>query len=373
MPFLSIIIKINWVSALSKEIIKANLKSQTKAGGKMKKNGSLTKPVIGIIANSTSLKNREDLIKELGEPENGFFKPLKFTYRDLEGEIIPLDIQPNEILQTAGFKKSKKAMLKAVNYLVERGAKVICFTASTKRLPGKSGKEIKKLYPEQIFSIGDNATIISFKFILEQLLASLDKENDHVACVGAGFIGEQAIASFIDQGFKNISVVSKYANNLPASVKVLDEIKQLPSDIKLMAACSHKYQPDVSCFKYLFTPRAFIIDVSVPPMVGLELYQSLHLGTRRFDAGDFFLKNINYEFPPETLGFPEKGFWFGCFSEAIMLTLAHVHGLNLESYDFFSINEKSQKLLYSYLKKEKVQIPFINFFDSTASIRRVSL
>lgn len=336
------------------------------------RNGTL-KPLIGIIANSTSLKNREALIKELGEPEDGFFDPLRFKYKDLEGEIVPLDIQPNEILQSAGFNKAKKAMLKAVEYLVRRGAKVICFTASTKRLPGKSGKEIKKLYPNQIFSIGDNATIISFKFILEHFLAVLDKEKDHVACVGAGFIGDQAISIFLNHGFKNISVVSEYSNDLPPPIKVVERIEDLPQDIKLMTACTHKYQPDLKSFKDLFAPFAKIIDVSVPPMISLELYQSLHLGNQRFDAGDFFLDGISYDFPPGILSFPEEGFWYGCFAETVMLTLAHLDGYRLNSYDFFSINEKSQKLINAYLKKEKAQIPFINFFDSTTQIRKIEM
>lgn len=362
--------KLKDLLSLSKLIIRASIKLSTQKPRKMR---TLTSPLIGIIANSTSLENREALIQELGEPENGFFNPLKFRYKALKGEIIPLDIQPNEILQSAGFNKAKKAMLKAVEYLVKQGAEVICFTASTKRLPGKSGKEIKKLYPNQIFSIGDNATIISFKCILEHFLTALDTEKDQLACIGAGFIGEQAISMFLNHGFKNITVLSEYSNDLPLPIKLIKKIDDLPRDIKLMTACTHKYQPELTNFKDFFNPYAKIIDVSVPPMISFELYQSLHLNNQRFDAGDFFLTGIKYDFPPEILGFPGESFWYGCFSEAIMLTLAYIDGYRLKSYDFFSINEKSQNIIRAYLKKEKAEIPFINFYEKTTETRKISL
>lgn len=331
----------------------------------------IEKPLIGIIANSTSPQNREELRKELGEPENGFFSSLKFTYRDLEGEIVPLDIQPNEILQTAGFHKAKTAAFKAVDYLVSRGAKVICFTASTKRLPGKFGKAIKKLYPDIIFTIGDNTTMISFDFILERFLAQLDKENDHVACVGAGFIGEQAINSFIKLGFKNISLVSEYLKGLPDAVKIVDSLEKLPKNIVLMASCSHKYQPDVNSFKHLFAQHAVIIEVSVPPMVDSEIYQSLAASVLRFDAGDFYLNKVDYAFSPKILNFPEKAFWYGCFTEAVMLTLAHLDGHKLQDYNFFKINQANKDLLALYLIKENAYVPLINFFEAQGDIKKV--
>lgn len=354
-----------------KKRIKAIIKKYTKKKEIM---STLTeKNLIGIIANSSSPKNRELLVRGLGPPKNGIFNPLKFTYGHLKGEIIPLDVQPNEILHSAGFFQAKQAAFRAVDYLVEQGAKIICFTASTKRLPGKEGKEIKNLYPEHIFSLGDNATIISFKFILEHFLAALDKEEDEIACVGAGFIGNEAINSFLNNGFKKINVVSKYLNNLPPIVKIVNLVEQLPKNLKLMASCSHKYKPDLNSFKDLFAKKATIIDVSVPPMVNLKLYKSLPQEVERLDAGDFYLDGIDYDFDPKILGFPEKAYWYGCFTEAVILALAHSDGHDLSHYNFFAINQNNQELINGYLKRERLCIPFINFFEPKKEIRKICL
>lgn len=323
-------------------------------------------PLIGIISNSTSPANRIDLIKELGEPQNGFFNPLKFTFnKEFSGEIIPLDIQPNEVLGVEGLKKGKAAMFKAVEYLHGRGAKVICFTASTKRLPGKNGDDITKLYPDIIFTIGDNATMISYTALLNHHLDTLDKNNDLAVCIGAGFLGVQAVSSFIKHGFKNIVLLSEQKiNNLPPEVSIINSLEKLPSNIKILAACSHKYNLDPEHFKLLFAENAIIIDVCVPPLVTRKVYNALPRGIQRFDAGDFFLPHIDYEFPPQILSFPQKGFWYGCFTEAIMLFLAKYENYDFKSCDFFRINSDNKELLSKYLKREEVYIPFINFFTT---------
>lgn len=328
-----------------------------------------TKPLIGIIANSTSPSNRDDLINELGPPKDGLFNPLRFSYKDFKGEIIPIDIQPNDVLQTAGFFRAKAAMFKAVEYLVSQGAEVICFTASTKRLAGKSGKDIKKLYPNQTFTIGDNATIISFQVIMEDLFSGLNKEKDKVVCVGDGYIGGMAMHNFLKHGFKKIYLVSEQIDKYQSSVKVVNTLEKLPKDIKLMASCSHKYQPVKESFETKFTPFATIVEVAVPPMVGYELFQNLNHGIERLDAGDFFLPHIDYHFSPQILGFPEKGFWYGCFTEAVMLTLAHYDGYDTNSHDFFSINGLNAFIITQYLKKEEVYIPFINFYSPKVTKR----
>lgn len=322
--------------------------------------GTLKKrPLIGIIANPRSLENRKDLIEELGPPKDGLFNPLKFTYKEFEGEIIPIDVQPNDVLKSSHFFKAKEAMFKAVDYFVKKGSEIICFTASTKRLSGKNGQDVKKLYPKHTFTIGDNATLISFNLVLEEILSGLDKERDEVVCVGNGFIGGMVMYNFLKHGFKNISLVSE---QYPKLTKVFDKVEKLPKNIKFMASCSHKYAPDKKKFSQLFTPSATILEVAVPPMVTLDLFNSLH-GVNKIDAGDFILKDLEHDFSHEILGFPKKGYWFGCFTEAIMLALAHYEGYPTNTHNFFSINEQNRALLMHYLEKEKVKIPLVNFFD----------
>lgn len=325
---------------------------------------TISTPLIGIIANSTSLVNRQDLVEELGEPHNGFFNSLKFKFKDMLGEIVPLDIQPNDILEKTGFETGKKAMFYAVKYLVEAGAKVICFTASTKRLPGKLGQEIKKLYPEIIFTIGDNSTMISFIALMNHFLSKLDKENDAVACLGAGFLGEQAVGTFLKHGFKKVTLLSEQrVDCFPPGISVINSLENLPRDLKFLAGCSHKYQINPKTFSTLFAELAVIVDVCVPPVVNFDVYKALPLGVSRYDAGDFYLRDVKYQFKPSILRFPEPHFWYGCFTEAVMLNMAYQDGCKLSNYNFFEINSQNKELINGYLKKEDVLVPVINFFN----------
>lgn len=326
---------------------------------------SLQKPVIGIIANSTSEANRHDLIAELGQPKKGFFNPLRFSFKELKGEIIPLDIQPNDVLEREGMARAKAYMFKAVDYLVSRGVQVICFTASTKRLPGKFGQEVKKLYPNIIFSIGDNVTMISYLTLLDYFLSKLDVESDQFACLGAGFLGANTMEHLLQNNCRHVSLVSEqqlYA--LKSNVSVVKDIAELPNNIKLFMSCSHKYQLNAEVLTAKLAPQAIILDAAVPPGISYDVFKELPPGIRRFDVGDFFLEDIAYDFPAKILNFPAVGFWFGCWTEAIMLALAKLSGLDLKPYNFFEVNQTNRSILEPFLRQQKVAIPLINFYNN---------
>lgn len=323
------------------------------------------KPIIGIIANSISLSNRLDLIAELGEPDQGFFKPLKFSFKDFQGEIIALDIQPNEVLDKTGMVKAKHFMFNALAYLVARGVKTVCFTASTKRLPGKFGQDVKKLYPNIIFSIGDNATMISYLTTIDYFAKDFNPEIDQVACLGAGFLGTISVKHLTDHhGFKNVNLVTEQKlNGLAENVKTFYALEDLPEKNVLFLSCSHKYDVNPVILQKKLAPGAIILDVAVPPGVKFEVFKRLNSGTKRFDAGDFFLEEIKYDFSPKILNFPAVGFWFGCFTEAVLLGLAIESGEDFSTTNFFEVNEKNLALMSGLLAKEKLSIPLINFYE----------
>ncbi len=322
------------------------------------------KPIIGIIANSTSPSNRLDLIAELGEPNQGFFNPLKFSFRGFQGEIIALDIQPNEVLEKKGMIKAKHFMFNALEYLVARGVKIVCFTASTKRLPGKFGQDVKKLYPDMIFSIGDNATTISYLTTIDHFAKNFCPEIDQVACLGAGFLGLISVKYLADRGFENINLVTEQKlSGLLEGIKIFSSLEDLPEKNVLFLSCSHKYDIDPAVLQKKLAPNAVILDVAVPPGVKLEVFNRLNSDTKRFDAGDFFLEEIKYDFPSKILNFPAVGFWFGCFTEAVLLGLAIESGEDFRERNFFEVTEDNLSLLRSLLAKEELSIPLINFFE----------
>jgi hypothetical protein len=329
---------------------------------------SSDKPLIGIIANSTSESNRLELIAELGEPNNGFFGPLKFSFKEFLGEIIPLDIQPHDIFTKSGMVKGKNAMLGAVKYLADKGAKVICFTAATKRLPGKFGQEVKSLYPEIIFSIGDNLTSVSYLLLIDRVLSLSDKinpERDQFAVLGAGFLGLKTIETLLTRNCQKITLVSEQKIvGLDERVQVIASPDKLPPQIKMLMSCTHKYRDTIDPEKLweCLHPEAIILDVAVPPGISPKVHKLLPAASFLLHAGDFFLDDVKYSFPPSILSFPLVGFWFGCFTEAIILTIAHDAGEDLQKFNFFEINPVAQEMLLGFLEHERVSLPLVNFY-----------
>ncbi|QQG52866.1 MAG: hypothetical protein HY931_01370 [Candidatus Falkowbacteria bacterium] len=325
------------------------------------------KPLIGIIANSTSPSNRLELIAELGEPQDGVFGPLKFSYQDFRGEIIPLDIQPNEILEKSGMIKGRQAMLRAVAYLASQGAKVICFTASTKRLPGRTGQEVRELYPDITFSIGDNLTNVSYLMMIDYFLGNgiLDKENDELVVMGAGFLGMQTAEFLLAKNCRRITMISEHSlpPEFSKKINLINSWQFMPSNIKLFFSCSHKNHLEPEDFASYFAADSVILDVAVPPGISRAVYDALPDGASRWDVGDFFLEDLSYQFPPAILSFPRVGFWYGCFTEAVILSKAQVAGENLQDFNFFEINPEAQIMLRGYLEQEQVSLPLINFYQ----------
>lgn len=319
---------------------------------------------VGLIANPTSDANELELMAEMGKPENDFFlKPLPFSYKNIKGEVVPLKIKYNEILGIEGMRKAKTAMLTALKYLIQEGADVISFTASTKRLAGKCGEKVKSLYPNTIFTIGDNGTIISFFKLIKYSLSFVDAKNDIIVCMGAGLLGEQVIKYLLNVGGTRIFVISQQKlGSFYQKITAVKSLEELPANVKLFINCTHKYDIEPMVFKKIIAEKGIILDVAVPP-INKEVFAVLPDNVLRFDAGNFFLKEIKYNFPPQLLRFPTKEIFYGCFAEGLMLVLALNDGADLKNYNFFQINRKNQNLIEGYLKAEEALIPLVNFFD----------
>ncbi|MCF7819843.1 MAG: hypothetical protein K9M44_00025 [Candidatus Pacebacteria bacterium] len=322
---------------------------------------------IGIIANSTSPSNRLALKAELGEPQMGFFPPLKFSFGHLKGHIIPLDIQPGDIFSSHKMTLAREACLLATDRLVESGAKVVCFTASTKRLPGKNGVYLleKPYYKKTIFSIGDSATTLSFLATIKQGL-KITFEHEKVVVIGGGFLGLEAV-KFITKlrgGRQNLSLLSAHTQNLHANIEILQGVKQLEEGAKILIVCTHKHNLDAQTLQKILAKDAIVIDVAAPPGISWPVFKELKPRPKRWSAGDFYLENIDYSFSPEILSFPNKNFFYGCFTEALCLALASSKSKNgnLKKFNFFSVNDANQALLQNYLRQIQAKVPLVDFF-----------
>lgn len=336
---------------------------------------TLKKINIGIIANSTSPANRDELIAELGPPKDGFFAPLEATYGDLNIAIVPLDMQPNDPCTLEGNKKGRAALPGAVEYLHQRGAEIIDFAASTKRLPENNGQVMKKKYPDTIFTIGDNATSISLLSVIASSYQNLNfnPDKDSAACMGDGFMGRTALNYMLSKDCVNLVLISRHGNNLPDVVRRVELVDEISSGTKLFFSCAHNHLVRPESFKLLLNSDAIIIDVAAPFGINQDVYSQLPETVNLLHSGSFFLEKIQYQFPANILSFPLVGYWYGCFTEAVMLMLAKKDGVDLQPFDFFGINPESSQLIHRYLLQEEVQVPLINFYAPEKGIKYIPL
>jgi hypothetical protein len=325
------------------------------------------KITIGIIANCLNNDNREALINELGTPKDGLFQPLKFSFKKSKGHILPLDFYSHDIGIPSVRRKAALAMNVAVGKLLNDGAKVICFTASTKRLPGKNGAKIPEHFQgKAVYSIGDNATTISFLTTLTNSLKDL-QPNDEIVVLGYGFLGSEAVKKILQlKDPSKLTVVSEQLLKLPEEVKRVHDLAGITQRVKLLVVCTHLHADKISQtdLERILASEAVIIDVSAPPGISKEVINSLNPRPKRFSAGDFMIPEINYDFEPAILGFPSREFFYGCFTEALILGIfAEEMKISKDEYDFFNINDKAMALLKGKIEKIRATVPEIDFFE----------
>ena len=190
-----------------------------------------------------------------------------------------------------------------------------------------------------------------------------------MVCIGAGFLGERTVENFVSQGFENIYLLTEQKiKTFPSSVTIIDCLEKLPTNIEFLACCAHKYEIDPEKFKTLFAKSANIVDASVPKGINQSVFQALPPGVNRYDGGDFYLPDLRYDFDSKLLGFPGPFFWYGCFTENLLLDIALRNGRDLSQNNFFQVNKENIDLMKFLLKEQQnFQVPLFNIFKPEQS------
>jgi len=127
-------------------------------------------PIVDVvfIANMRSDKDRR---RNIGKwrPRDGHFNGMRYWFNGIGCRIRVLDVTPEDLIINNGRKKGKESFLKATVWAQEHGAKVVLLAAGTKRFFG-DGTNLKKMFPNLVFTIGDNGT---FLLLQEETLRAL--------------------------------------------------------------------------------------------------------------------------------------------------------------------------------------------------------
>jgi len=248
---------------------------------------------------------------------------LRYSINGTLVRYILINSDASSTLKPQKRATAKQQLYEAIEYASQKGAKVILFAASTKRLLSEDEVEkVQREYDDIVFTIGDNGTSLAlFRDVDDTIVKYALKKNTHILIIGAnGFLGSAIKEKLLKDGYLNI-VTSSYKGSNPFECK---------KDIRLIIACSHHKKLQLT--KDILTQISdkegvVVVDVCRPKNLSEKVYKaSVNSGLNlvKIESGVFYNHHINYHFKPfakivlTNLGLTPNTL-YACFSEATAL------------------------------------------------------
>ncbi len=301
-----------------------------------------------------------------------FAPALKFQMAGRIGSYIGINSVAKDMVKdrTTGrmppkMVQAKEQVYQAIEYAVEKkGARIILFGASTKRLFQTEIDQLRERYPKVIFTIGDNGTVWALMQDVDNALNMFAvRKDDAVAVIGPnGFLGSHVKKELENRGFSHVIPVSQ------KSPEILHRLK----DVKLVVACSHHRDVRLTASvaeKIAHQDGMHVIDVCKPANFSRQEFETCQkpgvLITRQ-DAGNTFNANLTYEgsivsrLSLQQLALSTQRL-FGCFSEATALA-AVADQPDVLKTDFFKVQQRSIQFVGEVFQKTGFKAsPMVNF------------
>lgn len=276
------------------------------------------------------------------------------------GAIRGINVTAAEILDRDGRRRARSVFMDAVRWAQDQGARTVLLAASTKRLFGRDGHELKERFPGMLFTIGDNGTAWLLCRDVERA-ARLSGFNSlreaRVLVVGAyGILGTAVSRHLQAQGCQ----VAGWGANT-AQLEELSSRTGLPVCMNLETAghfdivvtCTHSDSSRLTAaqVELLRTPgrRLVVVDVAEPANLDAATLAQCAGQVIRQDAGNAHSPQLQYvlgELSHAKLHLP-RGTVFGCFAEAMALHHAVYleHHVPVLQHDWFQVNPAQMRLV----------------------------
>jgi predicted amino acid dehydrogenase len=318
----------------------------------------------------SNLRDEIDRQRYIGssKPRFGHVDGARINIKGVIGSLRFMDVDSSDLLTPSGRRKAKEKFISTVKWAETRGAKVILLAASTKRLFGRDGDEIIKMFPNIVFTIGDNGTAC---LLIEEVFsalraANLDQKNARIAIFGPyGILGQSVANAMISSGYEIIGVGSNVAKleelMTTHGIEIATDLDDL-NDIDMVVACTHSKKTLLTSqvVEKIKRPhkKLIVIDVAEPSNFVQEEYQSCKDIVIRQDAGNahsehlkYVLGSISYKMLRLT-----EGVIFGCCAEALSIGYCLKNGENIQR-DWFTVNEKNIEFAKKMFEKTEFVVP----------------
>ncbi|MDT8997902.1 hypothetical protein RQP53_01280 [Paucibacter sp. APW11] len=286
-------------------------------------------------------------------------------------QVRGINFTAEEMVSREGRKKAKLVFIEAVKWAEAQGARVVLLAASTKRLFGRDGAELKALFPKLVFTIGDNGTAQLLCADIDRAIeqSGLKRLRPRILVIGPyGILGSAVSRHLMKAGHEVVGFGStpKLLNDFAAEtgMKVCHELREA-GHFDMVVACTHSAEAKLTLEQVQWLRRAqrklLVVDVAEPANLDAPTYARCRSAVLRQDAGNGHSPLLRYVAGPLSWSKLQlsRGTVFGCFAEAMALyhAIYREHSPVALTRDWFVVDERNTALVREAFASLQIGLP----------------
>lgn len=301
-------------------------------------------------------------------PKHGHSNGARVYLQGVAGRVRGIYVTAEELLTKSGRQLAKQQFIDAVKWADQRGAKVVLLAASTKRLFGRDGAELKTMFPHILFTIGDNGTAL---LLCQDIASALRKaklgSNSRILVIGPyGILGAEVTKFLLQQDYEvlgfgtNPTLLSEFSSNFP--IPLSSDVRDF-GKVDAVIACTHspnaKLTLDAIEHLRYANRKLLVIDVAEPANLDAATFAQCEHVVVRQDAGNAWSPQLRFVMGKVSSGMLNlsPNSVFGCFAES--MTLYHAihceHQYALLNQNWFQVNRLNIAVLSYNFQQLSVQ------------------
>lgn len=340
------------------------------------------------VAFVTNIRDKIDVRRFLGAwiPPLGHFDGPRYWVKGVAGRTRAIYSLTSDLLTPEGRCDAKEKFIAATQWAVSRGARVNLLAASTKRLFGKNGAELKAKFPGVIFTIGDNGTMFTLR---AEVLGALQKAGlrpgfARIGILGAyGFLGELMTRTLKGLGYELIgagpNVVALQEIERRYQIPICRTFEEM-GQVDAVVACTHSEKIKLTVEAVGLIRRdgrkLLVLDVAEPSNLTKKEYLKCCEFVIRQDAGNAYsphLKNVLGAITYKMFRL-SRGTVFGCFAEALAIAAALKRNEeSVADVDWFTVSEGNMEIAAKLFKPLGFTVPVPRCFGQPVKLFDLTL
>ncbi|MBB5204939.1 putative amino acid dehydrogenase [Inhella inkyongensis] len=294
----------------------------------------------------------------------------RMRLRGVHAQVRGFNVTAEELLTRPGRKLARELFIECTRWAQDQGARVVLLAASTKRLFGRDGGELKAMFPDLVFTIGDNGTAWLLGQDVERALrrANLSAPARLLVIGPYGILGS-AVAEHLAGARHEVigwgpstALLQEWSQQTGLSAAL--DFESI-GKVDAVVCCSHSPEAKLTLERVQQLRRTrrklLVIDVCEPANLDAEELARCGDLVRRQDAGNAHAKGLSYGLGPLSWQRLQlsRGTVFGCFAEAIALYQAIFRDRSSIALrrDWFEVSAFNQFIVAETFRELGIQAP----------------